>query len=145
MSGRERDVRAAVYGAFRDTGMAPAAEQLALSLGFGPDDIAHALSALADAHALVMGPGGAIWMAHPFSGIPTDFLVTVGERRWFANCAWDGLAIVGLFGGTGRLDTHSPANAEPLALSVEGGRVNGDAVAHFLVPAARFWDDIGFT
>mgnify|MGYP002260981813 CR=1 FL=1 len=35
-----------------------------------------------------------VWMAHPFSGVPTDFVVTINGRRWFANCVWDGLAIL---------------------------------------------------
>ena len=146
MIARERDVRAAVYGAFRDTGEAPTAEQLAVTLGLTRDEVARALHGLADAHALVLQPDGAsIRMAHPFSGIPTDFRVLVGTRHWFANCAWDGLAIVGLFGGTGRLETHSPETGEPLILDVVDGRVHGEAVVHFLVPAARFWDDIGYT
>ena len=97
MTERERDVRAAVYGAFRDTGKAPAAGDLAVTLGLSGDDILDALRGLAAAHGLVLRPDGAsIWMAHPFSGIPTDFLVTVGARRWFANCVWDGLAIIGI-------------------------------------------------
>ena len=146
MTERERDVRAAVYGAFRDTGKAPAAGELAVTLGLSGDDILDALRGLAAAHALVLRPDGAsIWMAHPFSGIPTDFLVTVGARRWFANCVWDGLAIIGILGGSGRLDTHSPATGEPVALQVIDGTVQGEAIAHFLVPASRFWDDIGYT
>ena len=146
MNARERDVRAAVYAAFRDTGKAPSADALAVTLGLTRTDVTEALSALADAHALVLQRDGAsIWMAHPFSGLPTDFVVTVGPRRWFANCAWDGLSIVGLFGGTGRLDTHSPATRQPIALDVSGGRVAGTALVHFLVPASRFWDDIAFT
>ena len=113
-------MRAAVYAAFRETGAAPTVDTLAVTLGMTPEHAADALSALADGHALVLRPGSAaIWMAHPFSGVPTDVLVTVGGRRWFANCAWDGLAIVSLFGGTGRLDTCSPADGEPLAISVD--------------------------
>jgi hypothetical protein len=146
MTARERDVRAAVYRAFRDTGVAPTTEQLAVTLGLARDEVLRALAALADAHALALQPdGAAIWMAHPFSGIPTDFRASVGSRHWFANCVWDALAIVGLFGGTGRLDTHSPQTGELLALDVVEGRVHGDAIVHFLVPAARFWDDIGYT
>jgi len=146
MTERERDVRAAVYGAFRDTGKAPAADQLAVTLGLSRDDVVVALRGLATAHALALRPDGAsIWMAHPFSGIPTDFLVTVEARRWFANCVWDGLAVIGLLGGTGLLKTHSPATGEPVALQVIDGTVLGEAIAHFLVPASRFWDDIGYT
>ena len=90
-------------------------------------------------------PGtGSIWMAHPFSGIETDFVVTAGKRRWFANCAWDGLAILALF-GDGTLDTHSPGSGGPLRLTVHNRVVPGEGIVHFLVPAARFWDDIGYT
>jgi hypothetical protein len=146
MTERERDVRAAVYGAFRDTGKAPEADALAVTLGLSRDQVIDALRSLAAAHVLALRPDGAsIWMAHPFSGIPTDSLVTVGTRRWFANCVWDGLAIIGLFGGTGRLETHSPATRDPIALQVIDGAVQGEAITHFLVPASRFWEDIGYT
>jgi hypothetical protein len=104
-----------------------------------------ALRSLADAHRLVIRPGSeAIWMAHPFSAVPTDFRVRAGGRRWFANCAWDGLAILGLL-GDGSLETHSPATGEPLILEVSDSRVMGQGLVHFLVPARAFWDDIGFT
>jgi hypothetical protein len=83
-------------------------------------------------------------MAHPFAGVETDFLVTAQDRRWFANCAWDGLSILALF-GDGRLDAHSPATGEPLRFEVADGRVRGEGLIHFLVPAAHFWDDIGYT
>lgn len=146
MTGRERDVRAAVYGAFRETGKAPSADALAVTLGLPRLAVLESLRALAAAQALVLQPGRqSIWMAHPFSGVPSDFLVSIGERRWFANCVWDGLSIVGLFGGAGRLETHSPATDEPITLDIVDGQVSGAAIVHFLVPAARFWDDIGHT
>ena len=74
----------------------------------------------------------------------TDFVVSAGDRTWNANCVWDGLSILGLV-GDGRLETHSPQTGEPITFDVGDGRVAGDAVVHFLVPARQFWDDIGFT
>jgi hypothetical protein len=146
MTARERDVRAAVYAAFRHTGSAPSPDAVAVTLGLTRAEVTHALHGLADSHAIVLRRDGeSIWMAHPFSGVRTDVLVAIGPRRWFANCVWDGLSIIGLLGGTGRVETHSPATQEPITLEVTGGRVAGRAVAHFLVPAARFWDDIAFT
>jgi len=82
-------------------------------------------------------------MAHPFSGIKTDFVVAIGERQWFANCAWDGLSILALF-GDGSLDTHSPATGDSMRFEVYNRTVNGAGVIHFLVPPRRFWDDIGY-
>ena len=86
-------------------------------------------------------------MAHPFSGIETDFMVTIGDRRWFANCVWDGLSILALFGGRlgGSLDTHSPATGKGLRFEISERTVHGLGVVHFLVPALHFWDDIGYT
>jgi hypothetical protein len=63
---------------------------------------------------------------------------------WFANCVWDGLSILALV-GDGALETHSPATGQPIRFAVRDRIVAGEGVVHFLVPAARFWDDIGFT
>lgn len=145
MTDFERDVRAAVYASFRDSTSAPSVDALSVSLGSGRDRIVAALHALAEEHCLVLLPDGeSIWMAHPFSGIETDCIVTAGERRWFANCVWDGLSILALF-GDGVLDTRSPASAASLRFEVRDGAVSGDGLVHFLVPARHFWDDIGFT
>ena len=143
----ERDVRAAVYDGFRETGRSPSLTGLAEVVGASGADVRAALGGLAARHALVLQPDGeTVRMAHPFSGFLTDAVVTVGGRRWFANCVWDGLAIIGLFGGSGRLATHSPATGSPIVLDVANGVVNRDGgVVHFLVPAARFWDDIVHT
>jgi len=141
----ERRVRAAVYASLRDEAAAPTVARLAADLGAACEEVVAALRVLADLHCLVLVPGTeSIWMAHPFSGLETDFRVTVGTRRWFANCVWDGLALLALL-GDGSLATHSPATGEPLGFEAHGGRVRGDGVVHFLVPARRFWDDIGHT
>jgi hypothetical protein len=141
----ERRVRAAVYATLREEAAAPSVDRLAADLGARREDVAAALHRLADLHCLVLVPGTeSIWMAHPFSGIETDFRVAVGTRRWFANCAWDGLALLALL-GDGALATHSPATGEPLDFEARGGRIRGDGIVHFLVPARCFWDDIGYT
>jgi hypothetical protein len=141
----ERDVRAAVYTSFVDDGVPPSIDALSLAFGCSRDGIASALQALAHEHCLVLMPDGeSIWMAHPFSGIESDFIVGVGGRRWFANCVWDGLTILALF-GDGVLETHSPESGEPLRFDVTDSVVSGEGLVHFLVPVRRFWDDIGFT
>ncbi len=82
---------------------------------------------------------GRVWMAHPFSGLPTPYTAEIGERSWFANCAWDALAILALLGdGVAR-------GEDSLVWTVVGGVVSPDGLVHLLVPARRFWDDIGFT
>jgi hypothetical protein len=141
----QRAVRAAVYAAFRDTTRPPAPDDVASALGAPRETVVTALRALANEHILVLDPDGeTIWMAHPFSGATTDVVAEVGATRWFANCVWDGLSIIGLF-GDGRVETLSPATHHPIVFDVAGGRVAGEGLVHFLVPAARFWDDIHYT
>ncbi len=145
MDAFQRQVRATVIHTLRDTGRAPSAEVIGNLLGVDESRVLAALHSLAEEHRLVLVPGtDQVMMAHPFSGIASDFLVTIGERTWCANCAWDGLSILALL-GDGRLETHSPATGETITLTVHNGAVEGNAVVHFLVPARHFWDDIVFT
>src|SRR5512139_609940 len=145
MNAFEGLVRSSVLQSLRDTSRATAVAALAASLGESESAISAALRALADAHRLVLLPGtDSIWMAHPFSAVATDFLVIIGDRQWYANCVWDGLSILALL-GDGTLETHSPATGEPIRFTVTDGEVLGEGLVHFLVPARRFWVDIGFT
>ena len=85
-------------------------------------------------------------MAPPFSAVPTAFRVETPRGAYWGNCIWDGLGIVGMLGGEGTVQTRCADCDEPMALRVEAGElVDGDGLAHFAVPAARWWDDIGFT
>ena len=45
----------------------------------------------------------------------------------------------------GTVVTECEDCGESQSLAVRNGHVEGEGVAHFLVPAAEFWDDIGFT
>lgn len=139
-------VRAEVYRTLAGTSRAPAPGELARALGIEPPEISASLARLAAAHALVLDPGsGAVLMAHPFSAVATDYPVVAGERTWWANCAWDALGIPALLERDTETRTPCPDCAEPLRIAVRDGRVEGEGVVHFLVPARHFWDDIGFT
>ncbi len=145
MDAFQRQVRATVIQTLRDSSEAPTAAAIGRLLGADESRVSAALHALADEHRLVLVAGtDQVMMAHPFSGVASDFVVTIGERTWFANCAWDGLSILALL-GDGTLETHSPATGEPITLTVRDRVVDGEAVVHFLVPARHFWDDIVFT
>ena len=141
----ERQVRITVIQTLRDTGGAPSTSDIAGTLGAAESRVVAALRSLHTQHRLVLVPGtDRVMMAHPFSGIATDFVVTIGQRQWFANCVWDGLAILALL-GDGTLATHSPATGEPIVLTARDRVVAGDAIVHFVVPARHFWEDIVFT
>ncbi len=145
MTDFERRVRAAVYDWFRDRACAPTCEELAAAAGGARAPVGAPRRARAAPPPHRRRPReDEVWMAHPFSAVETDHVVTIGPRRWFANCAWDGLAILAVL-GDGTLDTRSPATGEPLRFTSRGGVVSGEGVVHFLVPAREFWNDIGHT
>lgn len=145
MTPHEQRVRVHAIRALRDTGVAPTVEDIARDLALAIAEVSRALHGLADAHRLALRPGtDALWMVHPFSAVPTDCVVRDGDQRWFANCVWDGLAILGII-GRGTFETRSPHSGDLLRFTVEQGRVIGDAIVHFLVPPRQFWDDVGFT
>jgi hypothetical protein len=140
-------VRLEVYRWFVDRGRPPVPAEIAEAVGVDQEAAEGSLRRLAGAHALVLAPGTPyVWMANPFSAVPTPFSLEAGGRTWFGNCIWDAMGIVVLTGGTGTVRTWCPDCRERLSVSVEGERLaSGSEVVHFAVPAARWWDDIGFT
>ena len=144
----DRAVRVAVYRHTVAESTPPSADEIAHDVGATTADVEASLRRLADGHVLVLTPGTtSIWMAAPFSAIPTPFSVSVDERRYFANCIWDALGIPACLHADARIDTHCPDCAAPLRLEVRDGALEepGDGVIHFAIPAARWWDDIGST
>ena len=131
-------LRRRIYRFFADEGRAPAPEEVGAS--------AEDYRRLETAHALVLRDNGGIRIANPFSGVATEFEVEAGGVRWHANCAWDGLGILAAVARDGALRTRCTDCGESLAAEVrDGDLVESDAVAHFLVPAARWYDDLVHT
>jgi hypothetical protein len=93
-------LRHAVYQYFAMTGRAPSIQELAEGLNETVTVVEAALHRLADEHhALALAPGTSnIWMAWPFSAVPTAYPVKTAERTYWANCAWDALSIPGYLG-----------------------------------------------
>ena len=140
-------VRLAIYDHFVTTGRAPVAAEIASEVGALPHEVEDAYRRLADAHVLVLAPGTPyIWMANPFSALPTPFVVTARGRDWWANCIWDALGILAMFDTDGIVKTSCPDCADPIELEVRAGELVsvGAETVHFSVPAANWWDDIGF-
>ena len=108
---------------------------------------AEALRRLHDEHALVLEPDGStIRMAAPFSGVPTPYRVRAAGREWFANCVWDAFGIPAALGVDGHVSATCLDCGEQLDVEVADGRPDpADLVAHFLLPARRWWEDIVFT
>ena len=80
---RDAEVRLWIYRHFVDIGRAPAPIEIAARFRLPPTEVELILRRLqSDADALVLIPGSPyIWMAEPFSAVPTSFLVRSGDRQ----------------------------------------------------------------
>lgn len=142
------DVRLEVYRSFAETGRAPTVDVLAARLGLDQDDVRGALADLHDRRHLVLDADGGISMAHPFAAIPLGFAVMGRSTLWWGGCAWDSFALPHLLPGEPEVlvSTRCPACGAPHAWVVSrDAPPPGAQVAHFLVPAARMWDDVVHT
>lgn len=140
------DLRNATYRRFVELGRAPAAAELAADLSVEEESIRAGWRRLHDAHALVLDEHGDIRMANPFAAQPTDFRVEAAGRSWYANCAWDAFGIGAALGVDSRFVTHCPDCGEDIGVHVRAGLPDdASPVFHVLVPAAEWWNDIGFT
>lgn len=147
----DRTVRWLVYRYFEETTRAPDLRRLARLAEATVGETAASLRRLHEAHHLVLHPERAgssprVWMAHPFSDVPTHYAVDAGDRLYSVNCAWDALALPPLLGLDAEIRAKSPRTGDPLHLEVKAGELRPTTTfMHFVVPAAKFWDDIGFT
>lgn len=143
----DTDVRLHIYRDFAAVGRPPSVERTAAALQTEPADVRAAYRRLADGRVIVLEPGTTdVWMANPFCARPTDFQVEVGDRWWWGTCAWDAPGILAMLGVDGTVKTSCPDCGDPIELRVRGGSLEPvEAVAHFSVPAARWWEDIGYT
>ena len=140
-------VRGRIYATIVERGAPPTFQEVAADLGADPDRVRSAYTRLHDRHAIYLTPGAAnVRMAHPFSGVPTPFRVQVGERLYWANCAWDALGIAAALDADCCIEAETGDDAARIRLVVEASRVHGwDGVIHFALPFRRWYDDLIFT
>ena len=133
------EVRRAVYDGVTRTGRVP----LVRELGEGAEE---ALPRLATARIFVLQrDSNEILMAAPFSAVPTPFVVESGGVWYFANCIWDALGIPAMLHRDARIGTSCADCGTAAEVSVVDGKVIGEGLLHFAVPARQWWENIVFT
>jgi hypothetical protein len=144
----ENRVRISIYRHFASHCRAPTIAEVAAALVEKSSSVRDAFVSLAEKHVLVLQPGsGELWMAMPFSAVPTGFRVHVPGSSWWANCAWDALGVLAALGQDGEVETQCANSSDDMIVAARGGSLdwNASGVIHFAVPAAHWWDDIGYT
>lgn len=139
-------VRRLIYEGLIEHSAMPSAAQLADGLRESVDEVRVSFGRLKEGHILALQEGnGEILMANPFSAVPTPFLVKIGDRSWWGNCIWDAMGIAAMVGGDAVIATGCGDCNDAMEVRIEGGSVGGEDIAHFSVPASRWWDNIKFT
>ena len=138
-----------VYRHFVEEGSAPSRAHLAATLG-DLETTDRLLRSLHEQHMLVLDDRphrrGEIRMALPFAAEPTNFRVTTDDGAWWANCAWDSLAMLAALHRDGRIESSWADTGEPVELTVTDGRLDpSDGGILFPLPARQWWDDIVLT
>jgi len=147
LSDLDWQLRTAVYRHFAKSGSAPDLSQLATQLGLPLEEAERGLERLSAAHQLVLAPGETrLWMANPFSGIPTEYPVQSSDVRYYGNCAWDALGIPVVLERDTWTQTRCAQTGAPIEFGIKNGRLEGGSeVIHYAVPARSFYDNIAFT
>ena len=141
---RLRELRQVVYREFVEEGRPPTAAEAARRLRLGVEEVLAGWGRLHDEHALVLDADRVeVRMAHPFSAAPMHFVVASDEQKWWGGCAWDSFGIMAALGRQVLVATTCLGCGRPLALLADPQAPPPEPyVAHFLVPAARWWDDV---
>jgi len=99
-------IKLAIYRHFAETGHRPSPVDVARLAGSDVGSVLNAYPRLRAQRVLVLeADGSSIRMASPFSGVPTQHVVIVGGKQYFANCAWDALGVPAALHRPGKVDS----------------------------------------
>lgn len=86
MQDLDRDIRHFIYTTFAHTSRPPTTRTAAKQFNLPVAEAENAFERLADAHHIALATGThTIWMAHPFSGLPTNYSTEIGGKKYWGN------------------------------------------------------------
>lgn len=145
----DREVRIAIARSIKTRGRIPTIAAVAADISKDVATVDASFARMIEGRVFVPKKGShEIYAYDPFCVGPTDFFVTVGDRVWFAICAWDALGIPAALGEAGVVETHCADCGEELVVEVDadgGTEVQTWTVLQVGVRPRDFWKDIYFT
>ena len=143
----DQRVRLAIFQRLADTGRPPVVEELMAEFAMTRADAVATLNRLAEARHIALVNGTArILMAFPFSGIATPFQVVTEDQSYFANCAWDAVALHSTLGKDIRIESFCHHCGERITIEMSGGRATlvepAEALVFLALRPAQWWQDI---
>ena len=80
------DVRHFIYTTFARTSGPPTTSETATHFDVSIAAAEAVYERLAETHQIALAPGShSIWMAHPFSALPTNHVTEIGSKRYWGN------------------------------------------------------------
>ncbi len=107
-----------------------------------------ALTALEEYHGVVLHPDKEkVWIIHPFSTAPTNFIVRSSGKTFWGNCAWCSLGVAALLQPRDAIITTTVgAEGDRIGIEIVNGKVTpSDALIHFPIPMVRAWENVVYT
>lgn len=149
----QRNVRKYIFEHFEEHTTAPVLEQIMQKFGL---DRASAFKVLADLqsarHIALLTGTQRILMAFPFSSIVTPFRVKVTgkEKEYFANCAWDAVAIHVALGKEQWISSYCHHCSEDIKVHLKDQRMisqqfDDQPLVYLALPASKWWENILLT
>jgi alkylmercury lyase-like protein len=122
----QKNVRKYIFEHFEEHTTAPVLEQIMRKFGLNRASAFKILEELQSArHVALLAGTQRILMAFPFSSIVTPFKVKVTgkEKEYFANCAWDAVAIHVALGKEQRISSYCHHCSEDIKIHLKDQKV----------------------
>ena len=136
-----------IYSRVAERGAPPTSGEIASQFDISAARAHESLATLGAARKVILDTTGEIRMCGPFSASATRFRVHGAHISWWANCAWDMFGIPASLGIDAQVETSCACCDEPASIAVDAshGPKSDEGIVHILLPARRWYDDIGFT
>ncbi|MBC8172952.1 MAG: alkylmercury lyase family protein [Chitinophagales bacterium] len=130
-----------------DHGYAPDITKLSDVLNSDAESVEKALYLLQEYHGVVLHPHAPlIWVIHPFSLAPTNFIIRSAKGEWWGNCAWCSLGVAALLKEDVTIITSFGAHGQQVDMHIVNGEIQEkNLFVHFPVPMKEAWNNVIYT
>ena len=148
-----KSVRKYIFEHFEEHATAPVLEQIMRKFRLDRTSAFNLLVELQSARHIALLTGTQrILMAFPFSSIVTPFRVKVAgkDKEYFANCAWDAVAIHVTLGREQRISSYCHHCSEEIKIHLKDQRQvslqsDNQPLVYLALPASKWWENIVLT
>jgi hypothetical protein len=142
-----KNIRKFIYLAFIEKSHAPIIEEMIEKFPITKLEAIEIFTTLNERHLIVLQPfTNRILMAHPFSNIPTCWMVKSGKKRYYANCAWDAVALHFTLHKKIEIDSFCAFCAKKINIQLKNSNFSHENPESTLIaiskPASLWWDNV---